>query len=80
MMDKDKMSKEELKLNTLKKAESIIQSLQKAYSHRPENMSFHEEKKMLEIMVAAKKLAESVQNVFSKLDTHAKQKPKEDQK
>lgn len=76
-MDKDKVSQEELKQTTLEKAQNIINNLQKAYANRPQNMSFHEEKKMLEIMVAAKKLTESVQKVFTKLELQKRQKSKD---
>ena len=78
-MDKEKVSPEELKHTTLEKAQNIISNLQKAYANRPANMSFHEEKKMLEIMMAAKKLAESVQKVFTKLELQ-KRKTNKDQK
>lgn len=61
-------AREEIKHRTIKKTGEMISSLQKAYHARPEDISLQEEKQMLEIMAATKKLADSVKKVFIELD------------
>lgn len=58
----------EIKHQTIEKTEEMISSLQKAYHSRPDDMSLQEEKQLLEIMVATKKLADNVKKVFMELD------------
>jgi hypothetical protein len=56
--------KEEIKRKALEKAESILFNLQEAYKVRPDDLSYEEEKQVLDALAKAKKLRDEVKKEF----------------
>lgn len=68
-MDKEEMkkySKEEIFNKALQHAENVVNNLQQAYKVKPGDMTYEEEKELLELMTKAKKARDEMEKVFKK--------------
>ena len=49
-------------------AQSVVENLKKAYEHRPPDLSYEEEEKLIDALTRAKKLEEEVKKAFDQAD------------
>ena len=61
-----KITPKQIKKLALEKSRAVVLNLKKAYAARPKNLSDEEEKELLQIMVRAKKLQETLEKMFKK--------------
>ena len=61
-----KLSKEEVFNKALLHANNVLYNLEQAYKVKPEDMSYEEEKQLLEVMAKAKRARDEMKQIFDR--------------